>query len=89
MPEKNNVTLVELVGEKGANDTMAKGTYKNDDFSLVVAGKYHEKPDWNTTINYSDIFGMEQVARFTFCRSISSPDCFRPGLLLMKNLLMK
>ena len=55
--DKNEVTVAGLGGEKGAFDTMAKAKVKSGDFSMLLAGKYHEKPDWNTPYDYKDASG--------------------------------
>lgn len=55
--EKNDITVAGLAGEAGASNTMGKFKYLNGDFSMVVAGKYHQKPDWKAAYDYTDFTG--------------------------------
>jgi len=56
--EENDITITGLAGESGAYNTLAKAKYIQGDFSMIVAGRYHEKPDWETTWDYENVIGM-------------------------------
>ncbi|MBN1384553.1 MAG: TonB-dependent receptor [Elusimicrobia bacterium] len=50
--EENDITMTGLGGKASAYDTQGKAKYRNGDLSIVAAGRYHKKPDWNTTLDY-------------------------------------
>jgi outer membrane receptor for ferrienterochelin and colicins len=61
--EKNGVTITGLAGESGAYNTLLEAKYKQGEFSMVVAGRYQERPDWKTTWDYADFITNTVVSK--------------------------
>jgi outer membrane receptor for ferrienterochelin and colicins len=63
-PSRNGVSVAGLGGESAAYGTMGTATIKEDDFSMVIAGKYLKKADWQspyTFQNGTNIFSISHT----------------------------
>ncbi|MFH1724742.1 MAG: TonB-dependent receptor [Elusimicrobiota bacterium] len=65
--DKTGATVTGLGGQTGAYGTLGKVKYRDDDLSIIAAGRYHEKPGWNTAWDYT-------VAPNVNTRHVSIPD---------------
>jgi outer membrane receptor for ferrienterochelin and colicin len=52
--EGNDVTITGLTGREGAVGANANVTIKSGDFSLIAAGSYLKKPEWETNYTYAN-----------------------------------
>ncbi len=63
-PERNGGSVTALGGQSAAYGTMGTATVKNDDSSLVIAGKYLKKAEWQspyTFNNGADVFSISHA----------------------------
>lgn len=54
--EGNGLNVTGLAGNSGAYGTMAKTSLQAGDFSVVAAGRYFKKADWETDYKYQNWF---------------------------------
>ena len=66
-PEGTGAAVDALKGDKGAADAMAKAQVRSGDFGMLAAGKFHQKPEWNTRWNAAGLSGLTS-------RRINMPD---------------
>ncbi|MBN2144759.1 MAG: TonB-dependent receptor [Candidatus Aureabacteria bacterium] len=54
-PEKDGVTVTALAGQE--YDAMVKAAVREGDFSMLLAGKYHRRPDWDLALDFRHLDG--------------------------------
>ena len=54
VPDRSGLSVTELAGASGAHGTAATATIATPDFSMVIAGKYLNRADWQTPYTFQN-----------------------------------
>jgi outer membrane receptor for ferrienterochelin and colicins len=57
-PERNALSVVGMAGQSAAYGTTATTTFKDEDFSILMAGKYLQKAEWQSRYIFQNSTGI-------------------------------